>query len=138
MSDHDLRKGYTDDAAKKMADIKDHNIPIAPPQDKPDDWLRELLRNVRDTGALDDNLGGGDWRSSDSAIEKAHKAILTHHRKAVELVDRFEVIDDTGRAYVKGNIYGSPVSIELNYQDGGKTLKVFVKDRSAKNGDNEI
>lgn len=43
-------------------------------------------------------------------------------------VDRFEVIDDTGRAYVKGSIYGTPVNVQLSYQDGGKTLKVFVKD----------
>lgn len=46
---------------------------------------------------------------------------------ATEKVDRFEVIDDTGRAYVKGSIYGSPVSVELSYQDDGRTLKVFVK-----------
>lgn len=44
-------------------------------------------------------------------------------------VDRFEVIDQTGRAYVKGGIYGSPVSIKLSLQDDGKTLKVFVKGR---------
>lgn len=44
-------------------------------------------------------------------------------------VDRFEVIDDSGRAYVKGSIYGSPVKVELSYQDDGKTLKVFVTDR---------
>lgn len=48
--------------------------------------------------------------------------------EATSKVDRFEVIDDTGRAYVKGSIYGSPVKIELSYQDDGKTLKVFVKE----------
>ena len=36
--------------------------------------------------------------------------------------NRFEVIDETGRNYVR---YG--VSIELSYQDDGKTLKVFIK-----------
>ena len=41
-------------------------------------------------------------------------------------VDRIEVIDETGRAYVKGSIYGTPVAIELSYQDDGKTLKIFV------------
>lgn len=48
--------------------------------------------------------------------------------KLIKSVDRFEVIDETGRAYVKGRIYGSPVKIELSLQDDGKTLKVFVKE----------
>ena len=38
-------------------------------------------------------------------------------------INRFEVIDETGRVIVR---YG--VSVELNYQDDGKTLKVFLKD----------
>jgi hypothetical protein len=42
-------------------------------------------------------------------------------------VDRFEVIDETGRAYVKGSIHGSPVKVQLDYQDDGRTLKVFVE-----------
>lgn len=44
-------------------------------------------------------------------------------------VDRLEIIDESGRAYVKGSIYGTPVSIDLSYQDDGRTLKVFVKDK---------
>jgi hypothetical protein len=52
-------------------------------------------------------------------------------REAPEKVDRFEVIDDTGRAYVKGSIYGTPVKVELSYQDDGRTLKVFVSAREA-------
>lgn len=48
-------------------------------------------------------------------------------------VDRLEVIDETGRAYVKGSIYGSPVSVELSYQDEGRTLKVFVTPRASLN-----
>ena len=50
-----------------------------------------------------------------------------HTKQTTSKVDRFEVIDETGRAYAKGSIYGSPVSVELSYQDDGKTLKVFVK-----------
>jgi hypothetical protein len=37
-------------------------------------------------------------------------------------VTRFEVIDESGRSYVR---YG--VEIELSYQDDGRTLKVFVR-----------
>jgi len=39
-----------------------------------------------------------------------------------EGVNRFEVIDETGRAYSKWN-----VSVELSYQDDNKTLKAFIK-----------
>jgi hypothetical protein len=46
-----------------------------------------------------------------------------------EKVDRFEVIDETGRAYVKGSIYGTPIRIELSLQDDERTLKIFVSDR---------
>lgn len=46
-----------------------------------------------------------------------------------EKVSRFEVIDHTkemiGRVYVKYDI-----SIDLSFQDDGKTLKVFVDDRT--------
>ena len=55
------------------------------------------------------------------------RAILEKLYIKPEKVDRFEVIDDTGRAYVKGSIYGSPVKVELDYQDEGRTLKVFVR-----------
>jgi hypothetical protein len=44
----------------------------------------------------------------------------------MERVTRFEVIDDTGRPYVKRD-----VKIELSLQDEGRTLKVFVKAREA-------
>lgn len=45
------------------------------------------------------------------------------------LVTRFEVIDETGRAYVRG--FDPPIQVELSYQDEGRTLKVFVKVRGA-------
>lgn len=38
-------------------------------------------------------------------------------------INRFEVIDETGRVVVK---YG--VSVELLYQDDGRTLKVVLRD----------
>jgi|TARA_B110000495_G_C22818550_1_gene477809 hypothetical protein len=38
-------------------------------------------------------------------------------------INRFEVIDETGRVIVRHG-----VSVELNYQDDGKTLKVFLQD----------
>lgn len=37
-------------------------------------------------------------------------------------VTRFEVIDQTGRAYV---VYG--VDVSMSIQDEGRTLKIFVK-----------
>ena len=41
---------------------------------------------------------------------------------------RIEVMDETGRAYVRRG-----VSVTLSYQDDGRTLKVFVKERAKKN-----
>jgi hypothetical protein len=38
-------------------------------------------------------------------------------------INRFELIDETGRVIVRHG-----VSVELNYQDDGKTLKVFLQD----------
>lgn len=48
-------------------------------------------------------------------------------------VARFEVIDETGRAMVK---YG--VSVKLSYQDDGRTLKVFLKDKNLEDKQNEL
>ena len=45
------------------------------------------------------------------------------------MIDRVEVMDQEGRQYVKGSIYGTPVKVELSIQDGGRTLKVFVTPR---------
>jgi hypothetical protein len=39
-------------------------------------------------------------------------------------VTRFEVIDESGRAYVTRN-----VAVDLSMQDDNRTLKVFVKGR---------
>lgn len=67
-----------------------------------------------------------DWQA---AIQDEHtKGIIKTSAGTIYLedVDRFEVIDDTGRAYVKGSIYGTPVKVELSYQNDGRTLKVFV------------
>lgn len=41
------------------------------------------------------------------------------------LITRVEVIDETGRAYVRHE-----VRAELSVQDGGRTLKVFVGERN--------
>lgn len=46
--------------------------------------------------------------------------------QTVSGVTRFEVIDETGRAYVR---YGVVVREEI--QDEGRTLKVFVSSRSS-------
>lgn len=46
---------------------------------------------------------------------------LANENNNTSEVTRFEVIDKTGRVYSKWDC-----SIELSYQDNGKTLKVFV------------
>lgn len=44
-------------------------------------------------------------------------------------VTRFEVIDETGRVYVRDPRGRGAVHIALSYQDDGRTLKVFVMPR---------
>ena len=41
-------------------------------------------------------------------------------------IDRFEVIDKIGRAYL--NLTDRPLKIEASLQDDGRTLKIFLDD----------
>lgn len=63
--------------------------------------------------------------------------LIEQARENTDAVNRIEVIDDTGRAYVKGAIYGTPVKVTLSYQDDGRTLKVFVSNNLSKGKDND-
>lgn len=73
-------------------------------------------------------------REREARIEaiKSYKKVLRYekHLKAecmdTSQVNRIEVIDETGRAYIKGELYGTPVKVELSLQDEGRTLKIFV------------
>ena len=53
---------------------------------------------------------------------KELEAIYQEASRKENKITRFEVIDETGRAYVNNKC-----QIELSYQDEGKTLKVFVE-----------
>ena len=88
-------------------------------------WLDEILAEYPTWCSC----GQKECAKSTNFIE-AKQAIIDH----LNAPDRFEVIDETGRAYVKGSIYGSPVKIELSYQDDGRTLKVFVEEKTNVNG----
>lgn len=46
------------------------------------------------------------------------------HGEPTKEVNRFEVIDENGRSYVKYDC-----NVELSYQDDGKTLKIFITKR---------
>lgn len=86
--------------------------------------LREKLR--QDIGnIIDEYCDPETWKISDQILH-----LIDEYAGNPDKVDRFEVIDDDGRAYVKGSIYGSPVKVKLSYQDGSKTLKVFVSHRA--------
>lgn len=100
---------------------------ICPVHDlKPSDY--KMLPPAGPSDITTANLNDGPVHAPATQIDEAVAA-------AVSKVDRFEVIDDTGRAYVKGSIYGTPVSVELSLQDDGRTLKVFVRQLTAKQGD---
>jgi hypothetical protein len=68
---------------------------------------------------------GADWTTQEVYDLREEVKQL---REAAEKVTRFEVIDDTwagtGRVFAH---YGC--SVELSYQDDGKTLKVFLTDK---------
>lgn len=91
---------------------------------KPDsnsgDGLEELIRDIDVNEAL---YCPGGCKKDEKDVQDAVKATQAHTAK----VNRIEVIDETGRAYVKGKQYGTPVKVELSLQDDGKTLKVFVE-----------
>ena len=58
--------------------------------------------------------------------EKTAKDLL----KEMRAVNRFEVIDDTGRAYVK--YLDKDEGIKYSLQDDNRTLKVFIDDTQFK------
>ena len=60
-----------------------------------------------------------------SIIDEDQKATLRKHSR-MKKVNRFEVIDDSGRAYVKYLKEGEGVAYVL--QDDDQTLKVFIDD----------
>tara|TARA_B110000977_G_scaffold48059_1_gene65303 strand:- start:36 stop:299 length:264 start_codon:yes stop_codon:yes gene_type:complete len=67
----------------------------------------------------------GWWSVATMEEWEPKKVYCTHCGKvSKEEVNRFEVIDATGRLIVK---YG--VDVQLSYQDDGKTLKVFLKEK---------
>ena len=84
-------------------------------------WLPEL--NPAQRKLLLDKVG--------TIVEETHDLYPNGEKyypvSQLQNLNRLEVIDETGRAYVKGDIYGLPVEVELSYQDDGHTLKIFVK-----------
>lgn len=94
------------------------------------DELRELLIK-----AADKHFPKGEAKERGKAmvlVAELNQALSALIEERYDKVDRFEVIDDTGRAYVKGSIYGTPVKVELDLQDDGRTLKVFVRSEGEK------
>jgi hypothetical protein len=49
--------------------------------------------------------------------------------KSPATVTRFELVDETGRVYVRDPRSTGPVKVTLSYQDEGRTLKVRVESR---------
>lgn len=84
---------------------------------------------VKPRSQLKDDANAGTWTKRDSGITYPPEMLPKADGPAsviVGTVTRIEVIDETGRVYVK---YGA--AVELSYQDDGRTLKVFVRSRGA-------
>jgi hypothetical protein len=71
------------------------------------------------------------YKAVEDAGALADKQMATLRRAlgATPVVTRIEVIDETGRVYVRDPRTGGPISVELSYQDEGRTLKIFVSPR---------
>jgi hypothetical protein len=67
------------------------------------------------------------WAETRDRIMAA--VVRRRDREREEEVDRIEVIDETGWAYVR-----TPVSIRLDFQDDGRTLTVFVTPKEPGDG----
>lgn len=61
-------------------------------------------------------------RGMDCGYLAIHNAIVDSMCDDNEHVNRFEVIDENGRSYTNHKVH----SVELSYQDGDQTLKVFI------------
>jgi hypothetical protein len=70
-------------------------------------------------------LGGKGNRESLEIIAESVNLLIEKANAMEEIkeeITRFEVIDENGRVYGNYNIK----TLELSYQDDGKTLKVFI------------
>jgi hypothetical protein len=85
--------------------------------------LDDALKRSKTVGHI---VGGAtSWAEKHAALIAEARAALAEPEK-VE-VTRFEVIDH--RLDMKGRVLVAwPCSVELSYQDGGRTLKVFVNE----------
>jgi hypothetical protein len=120
------------------------------------DTFRRRVQEAFDTFPHDENCIGGQepcdcthWERlatcvADAAIDagfadsvdKAQEAFLAkltaERPTATDPLTRFEVIDHRKDAPTVGRAFVAwPATIELSYQDTGRTLKVFVTDRAA-------
>lgn len=66
---------------------------------------------------------------SDSLAELYSKMLQGDSIKQIHGVNRVELIDESGRQYVNWHCE----KIEISFQDGNKTLKIFVKSDAEKN-----
>lgn len=88
-----------------------------------DAQLDEILVRVFQRG-INEELP--DYYKVTLSVPDAKQALIKLIEDREHAIDRLEVIDEGGRAYARGATYGYPVSVKLSYQDGGRTLKVFV------------
>lgn len=98
------------------------------------DMLNEIIKMIE----LSKNTKGQDWRHNINQIKiKINEYAKEYHESQVKklnipdvmamlpigMVNRIEVIDEKGRSYVNWQKYNR---VELQVQDNGRTLKVFV------------
>lgn len=110
-------------------DARDINVPTSNTLDEQID--KTLINILLDMSYNIEAYGFIDSKSYLTDLKQEIANLMEQSNNRANKVDRFEVIDETGRVYVRGSIYGTPVKIELSYQDEDRTLKVFVSQLQA-------
>lgn len=66
------------------------------------DFYEDLLRNVRDAGALDDNNGAENWNYSDDKIAEAKQKLLAHEAEVrIDELERMRKILDLSSSHAR-------------------------------------
>lgn len=125
-----------DEVSDKLKDFNHQMCPICgidPEELK--DWIKQTIstevqaRDKEIYSGLRKTLSQKHWKDArvTQVLELLDAALsldnISNEISTENKISRVEVIDSTGRAYVKWN-----VKVEQNIQDDGRTLKIFVKE----------
>ena len=92
---------------------------------KNNDVIKRLREKYISNWMIDDGNNRLLWKDKAPTPNEVIDFLLAEikrEREDTSTVTRFEVIDETGRAYVRYD-----VAVSISFQDNDQTLKVFIK-----------